>query len=92
MLGVTLSPFRAVDLAVVIYRNAAMVFRIMSFYNSRPLLSEQVLILRDAFSVVDTVNYLNFGEKLIEQLFSRVPWIGQAVDDFAQGYRFYPFI
>ena len=85
MLGVTLSPFRAVDLVIVIYRNAGMVLRIMKFYNSRPLLPEQILILRDVFSVVATVNYLNLGEKLIEDLFSWVPFIGQSLDDVAQG-------
>ena len=85
MLGVTLSPFKAVDLVIVIYRNASMVLRVMKFYNSRPLLAEQILIFRDVFRVVATVNYLNFGAKLMEQFLSRIPYAGQVVDDFAQG-------
>lgn len=85
MLAVTLSPFRAVDLVIVIYRNAGMVLRVMKFYNSRPLLAEQILILRDVFRVVATVNYLNLGEKLIEDLFSWVPFIGRSLGDVAQG-------
>ena len=85
MLGVTLSPFRSIDLLVIIYRNASMVNKVMAVYNSRPLLREQLFIFRDVLRIVATVNYMNFGEKLMEQLFSRVPYIGQAVDDFAQG-------
>ena len=85
MMGVTLSPYRAVDLLIVVYRNGAMVLRIMSIYNSRPLLKEQILVLRDVLKVVATVNYLNFGEKLMERFLSCVPYVGRALDDFAQG-------
>ena len=85
MLGVTLSPYRAIDLLIVIYRNAAMVFRIMGIYNSRPLLTEQIMIFRDVLRVVATVNYMNFGQKLMEQFLSRVPYVGGSLDDFAQG-------
>ena len=85
MLGVTLSPYRAIDLIVVLYRNLAMSSRIIGIYNNRPLLVEQVLIIRDVFWVVATVNFLNFGSKLLDQLFSRVPFIGRVLDDFAQG-------
>jgi hypothetical protein len=85
MLGVTLSPYRAVDLLIVIYRNATMVNKIMCVYNSRPLLRDQVLIFRDVLRVVATVNYMNFGQKLMEQFLSRVPYIGPTLDDFAQG-------
>ena len=85
MLGVTLSPYRAVDLIIVLYRNIEMVSKVVNIYNNRPLLVEQIAIFRDVFKVVATVNYLNFGEKLMEQFFSRVPFIGQALDDVAQG-------
>ena len=85
MMGVTLSPYRAVDLLIVVYRNGAMVLRVMRIYNSRPLLKEQILVLRDVLKVVATVNYLNFGEKLMERFLSCVPYVGRALDDFAQG-------
>ncbi len=85
MLGVTLSPFRSIDLFVIIYRNASMVNKVMAVYNSRPLLGEQLFIFRDVLRIVATVNYMNFGEKLMEQFLSRVPYIGGALDDFAQG-------
>lgn len=85
MLGVTLSPFRSTDLIIVIYRNAAMVKRAMAIYYSRPILAEQIAIFRDLLKLVATVNYLNFGQKLMEQLFSRIPYVGPVLDDFAEG-------
>lgn len=85
MIGVTLSPYKAADLFIVIYRNSAMVLRIMKVYNTRPLLHEQILIFRDVLRVVATVNYMNFGQKLMDQFLSRVPYVGQVLDDCAQG-------
>jgi len=85
MIGVTLSPYRTADLFIVIYRNCIMMLRIMKIYQSRPVLAEQLLIFRDVLKVVATVNYMNFGEKLMEQFLSCVPYIGRSVDDFAQG-------
>jgi len=86
MLGVTLNPFRAVDLIIVIYRNASMVIGVFGIYNSRPLLSEQMLIIRDILRIVATVNYMNYGQKLTEQLISSTPIIGRASGELAQGF------
>jgi hypothetical protein len=86
MLGVTLNPFRAVDLLIVIYRNASMVIGVFGIYNSRPLLSEQMLIIRDVFRIVATVNYMNYGQKVTEQLISSTPIIGRASGELAQGF------
>lgn len=85
MLAITLSPFRAVDLLVVLYRNAMMVVRVIQIYNSRPLLREQLAIFRDTLRVVATVNFLSFGEKFTEQLFSQVPFLGPVMDNLVQG-------
>jgi putative membrane protein len=85
MIGVTLSPYRTVDLLIVIYRNASMVKRVMWIYNSRPLLAEQFSIFMDVLRVVVLVNYMSFGQKLMEQFLYRVPYIGRVLDDFAEG-------
>ena len=85
MLGVTLSPYRAIDLFVVIYRNAIMTVNIIKIYNSRPQLTEQLLICKDVVSIVAAVNFINFGSRFTEQLMSSVPYIGSIVDDIAQG-------
>jgi hypothetical protein len=85
MMGVMLSPYRAADLFVVIYKNAAMVVRIMRIYNSRPRVREQILIFRDTVRVVATVNFLNLGEKILETMAARMPFLGGFVDEMAQG-------
>ena len=85
MLGVTLSPFRSADLAIVLYRNGRMILGIAHLYNSRPRLQEQLRVLADVGSVVATVQILNFGEKFIEQLGEGIPGIGSIAGDVAQG-------
>lgn len=85
MLGVTLSPYRAADLLIVLYKNATMVMRIVRIYNSRPRISEQIFIFRDTMRVVAAVNFLNFGEKVLETMTTKLPFLGGFVDEMAQG-------
>ena len=85
MAGVTLSPYKAADLMIVVYRNIIMTTRIMRIYNSRPRLREQFKIAGDIVAVVATVNYINMGKNLIEGLTSHAPLIGRYSDDIAQG-------
>lgn len=85
MLAVSLSPYRAADLLIVGYRNVAMLLRIIRIFDTRPPLQSQFVMLRDILSVVATVNYLNMGEKLIESIGAKIPFVGQAVDDVSQG-------
>ncbi len=85
MMGVIVSPYKAADLIIVLYRNLVMVARIVRIYNSRPRFRQQLRILWDTIKVVATVNYLNIGKSFLEALGSRVPLIGKFVDDIAQG-------
>jgi hypothetical protein len=85
MMGVTVSPYKAADLIIVLYRNLVMVIRIIRIYNSRPRFREQLRIFADTIKVVATVNYINMSKNLLESLGSRVPLIGKCVDDIAQG-------
>lgn len=85
MLAVTLSPWRTIDLLVVLARNLRMVVRVMTIYNARPPLREQLYILRDVFTVVVTVNFLSYGSQLFQKLTSSVPILGRFTDDIAQG-------
>ncbi|MBN1675263.1 MAG: DUF697 domain-containing protein [Kiritimatiellae bacterium] len=85
MIAVSLSPWRSVDLLVVLYRNLGMVQRLIAVYNNRPRLKEQVAILRDVLSVVATVNFLNLGTKLLENLCASVPGLGRIAGEVAQG-------
>jgi len=85
MLGVTLSPYHSMDIFVVIYRNASMVLRIVKIFESRPQGKEQLLVLRDTLRVVATVNMLNLGKNIFENLFAQIPIIGRSIDDMGQG-------
>jgi uncharacterized membrane protein YcjF (UPF0283 family) len=85
MIGVTVSPYKAADLIIVLYRNLVMVMRIVRIYNSRPRFRQQLQILGDTIKVVATVNYINVGKSLLEGLGSKLPVIGHYTDDIAQG-------
>ncbi len=85
MIGVTFSPYQALDLLIVIYRNLTMVTRVIRIYHSRPRASEQWKIFNDIVGVIATVNYIDMGRDLLEHLGTHVPGIGKFVDDIAQG-------
>jgi len=84
MVGVAISPYKAADLLIVLYRNASMISGIIRIYNSRPRLREQLRIFRDVMRVVATVNFINLGKKVLENIFAKLPG-GQFVDDALQG-------
>ena len=86
MLGVAFLPWRSADLLLVLVRNATMVLKIVSLYNSRPLLAEQATILRDTLRVVAAINFLNLGQGLIEGLGKSVPVVGRHIDNKEQGF------
>ena len=85
MLGVMLSPYHSIDLLIVLYRNFAMIFRIMAVYETSPVPRAQWRIVRDVVRVIATVNFLYVGRNLIENLFAFVPWVGRMADDIGQG-------
>ena len=85
MIAVTLSPYRSVDLLLVVYRNFRMVVDLIKMYNSRPAFKEQCLIFYDIFCIIATVNYIHLGRNLIQSLGSKVPGIGRFLDEIAQG-------
>jgi len=85
MIFVTLSPYKSIDLAVVIYRNVRMVTDLVKMYNARPALREQLAIFYDIFTIVATVNYIHLGRNLFNSLGSKIPGVGRFLDDIAQG-------
>lgn len=85
MIGVTISPYRAADLLIVLYRNLIMTTKIIRVYNTRPRFREQLKIMYDTICIVATVNYINMGKNLLEGLGSKVPFVGKYLDDIAQG-------
>lgn len=85
MLAVTVSPWRSADLLVVLVRNLRMVMQLSAIYNTRPTVQEQAAILRDVLLVVASVNVLNYGTNLLQNLTTSVPLLGRFADDVAQG-------
>lgn len=85
MAAVVLSPFRSVDLLIVLYRNGQMILQLARHYQTRPAPAEQLRIFRDVLAIVATVNFLNFTEKFVEQLFKGVPLLGSLAGDLSQG-------
>ena len=85
MIGVMLSPYKAADLLIVLYRNLVMITKITRIYNTRPRVREQLKIMYDTICIVATVNYINMGKNLIEGFGSKVPFVGKHLDDIAQG-------
>jgi hypothetical protein len=85
MMAITFSPYKSADLLIVLYRNLLMIQRIVRIYNSRPRFSEQLSTLVDTIKVVATVNFLNMGKTMLEKLGSKVPGVGQFLDDITQG-------
>jgi hypothetical protein len=85
MIFVVLSPYKSIDLAVVLYRNVRMVLDVVKMYNSRPTLREQAAIFYDIFTIVAAVNYIHLGRNLLETLGSKIPGVGRFLDEIAQG-------
>lgn len=85
MMGVTLSPYQALDLIVVVYRNLAMTSRLVRLYHGRPAPGDAWRILRDILVTVATVNALNISRRLFASLLSEMPVVGRVVEGIGQG-------
>jgi uncharacterized membrane protein YcjF (UPF0283 family) len=83
--AVVLSPFRSVDLLIVLYRNGQMILQLAKHYQTRPAATEELRILKDVLAIVATVNLLNFTEKFLEQMLASVPVVGSLAGDLSQG-------
>ena len=85
MIAVVFSPYRSVDLLVVLFRNGQLALKLAQHYQTQPAAAEQWRILKDVITIVATVNLLNFAEKFVEKLFASVPILGGFVGDLSQG-------
>jgi len=85
MIGVIFSPYRSLDVFVVLYKNVKMVNTISTIYNTRPGTAVQIKIMKDILQLALTINVMNVGDKVIENILSIVPGTGQNANDVAQG-------
>lgn len=85
MLAVTLSPYPAMDLLIVLYRNLAMITRLIRLYHGWLPLREHARILWDVLLTIAAVKVLNLSRKLFESLLSEVPLLGRVLENIGQG-------
>ncbi len=83
-IGTALSPYRSVDLYIVIARNIKMVNQIIRIYRTSPTLRESILVFYDIARVVAAVNILNAADQLWSGSIRHIPMLhtwGEAVSE-----------
>jgi uncharacterized membrane protein YcjF (UPF0283 family) len=83
MIGVAASPWDAVDLLLVLYRNGGMVTRITQCYNSRPALRERLSIFADTLRIVAMIKFASLSSSLLKKC-TNVPLIGRTLQPLVQ--------
>jgi len=84
-IGTALSPYRAVDLYIVVARNFRMVNKILRIYRTRPTLKETMLVFYDILKVVAAVNLLNSMDTVWTGLGRHVPLVGRYGEAMSEG-------
>lgn len=83
-LGTALSPYRSLDLYIVLARNTKMVTQIIRVYRTSPTMRESVGIFYDIVRVVAAVNILNAADQLWSGTIRHIPMLhtwGEAVSE-----------
>lgn len=84
-LGTALSPYRSVDLYIVMARNARMIRRIVQIYRTRPTTRETVRVFYDVIRVVAAVNLINAMDNVWTGLGRHVPFLGRYGEAMSEG-------
>ena len=74
--GTALSPYRSLDLYIVLGRNFRMINQIIKIYRTSPSLKETAGIVYDIFKVVAAVNILNSLDNVWAGLGRHIPIVG----------------
>ena len=74
--GTALSPYRSLDLYIVLGRNFRMINQIIKIYRTSPSLKETIGIIYDIFRVVAAVNILNALDNIWAGLGRHIPLVG----------------
>ncbi|MBS1261617.1 MAG: hypothetical protein MAG453_00946 [Calditrichaeota bacterium] len=83
--GTALSPYRSLDVYIVLARNARMVNRILHIYRTRPSPRETALVFYDIARVVAAVNLLNAMDNVWAGLGRHVPFLGRYGEVMSEG-------
>lgn len=84
-LGTALSPYRSVDMYIVLARNARMVNQILRIYRTRPTPGETVKVFYDIVRVVAAVNLINAMDNVWTGIGRHVPFIGRYGEAMSEG-------
>ncbi|MFH0883265.1 MAG: YcjF family protein [bacterium] len=84
-IGTALSPYRSVDLYIVLARNLRMINRILYVYRTRPVLRETLRVFYDITKVVAAVNLLNAMDNIWAGLARYMPKVGVFAEAFSEG-------
>ena len=85
MLGVMLSPFRALDSILVISKSFGLFFKLITIFNQRPSISEIIAYFKDAMHIVVNVNLLSYSDQATKYIFAKVPFMDRTADEMIQG-------
>ncbi len=84
-IGTALSPYRSVDLYIVLARNLRMINRILRVYRTRPAVRETLRVFYDVAKVVAAVNLLNAMDNIWAGLARYMPKVGMFAEAFSEG-------
>lgn len=85
-LGSALSPYRSLDLYIVLNRNFRMITEIIRIYRSRPSVRETIAIFYDISRTLAAVNLLNSIDTLWMGISKHFPsWVGKLGEHLSEG-------
>ena len=83
MIGVAASPWDAIDLLIVLYRNGGMIARITQVYNSFPPLRERLLVFVDTLRMVLMIKFASLTGTIVKNS-KGIPLLGRVLKPLMQ--------
>lgn len=84
-LGTALSPYRSIDLYIVLARNFRMVNQILQVYRTRPTMRETLRVFYDIARTVAAVNLLNAMDNVWAGIGRHMPKVGTFAEAVSEG-------
>lgn len=83
--GTALSPYRSIDLYIVLARNVRMINRILQIYRTRPSAQETLRVFYDIARTVAAVNLLNAMDNVWAGIGRHMPKVGTFAEAISEG-------
>jgi uncharacterized membrane protein YcjF (UPF0283 family) len=84
-IGTALSPYRSVDMYIVLARNTRMINQILRIYRTAPTPRETLLVFWDILRVVAAINLINAMDNIWTGLGRHVPFLGRYGEAMSEG-------